>query len=112
MLFNIVPEPIILLAAGISLLFFPKMLRSSVTIILSMASYFRADTKRLVPATFLSRTTGKDSVKTILQFDTPDETTSQWRKYYEINRKGSNRRQTASGERKSQGDRWENDQRF
>jgi uncharacterized membrane protein len=45
MQFNIAPESFILLAAGISLLFFPRLLRFSAAVFLSMAEYFRADTK-------------------------------------------------------------------
>lgn len=112
MLFNIAPEPIILLAGGILLLFFPKLLRSGVAIILSTVAYFQAETKTLIPATILPGTPAKNSIKDILQFDLSDKTTSQRRNYYEIRHTGSDRRQTASGERKSQGDRRENNQRF
>lgn len=63
MQFNIVSDPMILLAAGTSLLFFPKLLDSSVTVILSMAAYFRDDTKSLLPAAFLPGTTGKGMFK-------------------------------------------------
>lgn len=63
MQFNILQEPMILLAAGISLIFFPKLLRASVSVILSMAEYFRDDTKSLLPAAFLPGTTGKGVFK-------------------------------------------------
>ena len=59
MLFNIAPESVILLAAGISFLFFSRLLRRRVAVILSMVEYGRADTKSVVPAAFLPGRTGK-----------------------------------------------------
>jgi len=102
MLFNIAPEPVILFASGISLLFFPRLLRFSVTVILPMVAYFRAATKSVAPTAFLPGKTGKGDIATILQFDLSTKAIPQWRKFYEIKHKGSNGRQTASGERKSQ----------